>query len=132
MTQNNLSFDLGVDISRTTSILRCFRFISKGIACISPGRWKFRRYLEWISLLTNTNNPPFLVFTSNLKEFLIPGKRNWLSGNEESSFLSAIANISKLSSIKWGILENFFRMEFILRYADETHLGDLTYCFLVL
>ena len=113
-----------------TSSLRYYRFISKGIACISPGRWKLRKYLEGISLLTNTNNPPFLLVTSNRKGFLIPGKINWLSGNEESSFVSAIANMSKLLSIKWGILENLFRIEFILRYANETHLGWLNLLFL--
>ena len=41
--------------------------------------------------------------------------------NEESSFVSAIVDMSKLLSIKWGILENLFLIEFILRYPNETH-----------
>ena len=102
--------------------LRCFRFIPKVIACISPVRWKLRRYLEGISVLKNTSNPPFLLVTSNRKGSLIPGKINRLSGNEESSFVLAIANMSKLLSIKWEILENLFRIEFILRYLNKIHL----------
>ena len=125
MTKNNLRF--GGWYIEITSSLRCFRFISKGIACIS---WKLGRYLEGISLLTNTNKPPFLLVTYNRKGFLIPSKINWLSGNEESSFVSAIANMSKLLSIKWGILENLFHIEFILRYPNETHLGWLNLLFL--
>ena len=106
-----------------------FRFISKGIACISPGRWKLWR-LEGVSLLTNTNNPLFLLVTSNWKGFLVLDKINWLSGNKESSFVSAIANMPKLLSNKWGILENLFLIEFILRYAKATHLGWLNLLFL--
>ena len=72
MTKNDLR---GRNIEKTSSLC-CFRFVSKGRACISPGRWKLQRYLEGISLLTNTNNPPFLLVTSNRKGFLIPGKIN--------------------------------------------------------
>ena len=44
----------------TTSSLRCFRFISKGVPSItSSGRWKLRRYLQGILLLTNTCNRLF-------------------------------------------------------------------------
>ena len=105
MTKNNLSF--GGRYIEITSSLRCFRFILKGIACIS---WKLGRYLEGISLLTNTNKPPFLLVTYNRKGFLIPGKINWLSGNEESSFVSAIANISKSLSVKRGIIKISYRI----------------------
>ena len=41
---------------------------------MSPGRRKLRRYLEGISLLTNTNNPPFLLVTSSRKSFFVMQK----------------------------------------------------------
>ena len=71
-------------------------------------------YLEGILLLTNTNNLFLVLVTSNQKGFLIPGNKNWLSGNEESSFVLAIVNMSKLLSTKLGMLKNLFQIEFTL------------------
>ena len=108
MTKNYLSFDLEVDIQK------------QQVACAVVDL-----YLEGILLLINTNNKPFVLVTYNQKGFIIPSKRNWFSGNEEYSFVSTITNMSKLLSVEWGILENGFCIEFMLRYSNEIHLASL-------
>ena len=99
------------------------RFISKGIVCMET--WN----LEGILLLTNTNNLFLVLVTSNQKGFLIPGNKNWLSGNEKSSFVLAIVNMSKLLSTKLGMLKNLFQVEFILRYPSKINLVLLNLSF---
>ena len=108
MTKDYRSFDLEVDIQK------------KQVACAVV-----ELYLEGILSLINTNNKPFLLVTYNQKDFIIPGKRNWFSGNEEYSFVLTIANMSKLLSVEWGILENWLCIEFMLRYSNKIHLASL-------
>ena len=48
--------------------------------------------------------PLFYCLHQICEGFFIPCSRNWLSGNEESNFVSAVADMSILCSVTGGIL----------------------------
>ena len=112
--------------------LRSFKLILKWIACISPERWKLWRHLEGIPLFTKTNKPLFLTKMSNLKGFLILSRRNWLLGKEESSFVSAIMNTSRLFSVKQRMLKILSLIELMLKHPSKTHFRWLLFCLMSL